>query len=108
EEAGRSDLREKADLVCARAVGRLATLAELTLPLVRPGGHAALIKGAAADEELQEAGAAIRMLGAAHAGTLPTPTGRSVVLEKLRGTGKTYRRRAGEPKRAPLGQARKP
>lgn len=103
EDAGRSDLRETADLVCARAVGRLATLVELTLPLVRRGGRAALIKGAAADEELAEATEAIRLLGGAHAGTLPTPTGRIVVLEKVRPVGKQYPRRAGEPKRAPLG-----
>jgi 16S rRNA (guanine527-N7)-methyltransferase len=108
EEAGRSDLRETADLVCARAVGRLATLVELTLPLVRGAGRAVFIKGAAADEELEEAGAAIRMLGGAHAGTLPTPTGRIVAIEKVRGTGKMYPRRAGEPKRAPLGVTRKP
>lgn len=103
EEAGQGSLREQADLVCARAVGRLATLVELTLPLVRIGGRAALIKGAAADEELAEAAYAIRLLGAAHIGTLQTPTGRIVTLQKVRRTGAKYPRRPGEPKRAPLG-----
>ncbi len=103
EECGQGGFREQADLVCARAVGRLATLVELTLPLVRIGGRAALIKGAAADEELAEAAYAIRLLGGAHIGTLQTPTGRIVTLEKVRRTGAKYPRRPGEPKRAPLG-----
>ena len=103
EAAGHGPLRESAELVMARAVGRLATLVELTLPLARIGGRAALIKGAAAQEEIVEAQAAIRTLGGGAPETLPTPTGRIVVIEKLRPTGRTYPRRSGEPKRAPIG-----
>ena len=97
--------RDAYDLVTARAVGRMATLSELTVPFARVGGLVALIKGEKAGEELDEAKGALHLLHAAHAGTIQTPTGRIVVLEKLRQTPKLYPRRDGEPKRAPLGVA---
>ncbi len=91
------------DVVVSRAVGRLATLSELTVPFARVGGLCALVKGAKAEEELEEAKAALHLLHATHAGTVETPTGRIVVLEKRRETPKTYPRGNGEPKRKPLG-----
>ena len=97
--------RDRYHAVVSRAVGRVATLAELTLPFARVGGLALLIKGQRADAELAEARQALHLLHAAHAGTVETPTGRIVVLEKLRPTPRVYPRRSGEPKRAPLGVA---
>lgn len=103
EEVGhRKGLRESFDAVCARAVGKLESLIELTVPLVKPGGCVYFIKGARAEEELAGAAGAIEKLHCAHAGTVPTPTGRIVVLEKLRATPATYPRRSGEPGRKPL------
>lgn len=99
-------LRGAFDAVTARAVGRLAVVAELTVPFARVGGLVLLVKGQRADEELAEAAEALSLLGAAHAGTVDTPTGRIVVLEKMRETPRTYPRRDGEPKRAPLGVGR--
>ncbi|MEL6741238.1 MAG: 16S rRNA (guanine(527)-N(7))-methyltransferase RsmG [Planctomycetota bacterium] len=96
-------LRDAFDVVVARAVGRLAVLAELAVPCARVGGLCALVKGQKADEELAEAKKALHMLHAAHAGTLDTPTGRIVVLEKRRETPRMYPRRDGEPKNRPLG-----
>ena len=55
--------RETYDVVTARAVARLATLVELTLPFVRVGGTAILPKGLAAHDELREAAYAIERLG---------------------------------------------
>lgn len=101
-----SSHRRAYDAVIARAVGRLVTLSELTVPLAKVGGLCVLVKGARADEELEEAKKALHMLHAAHAGTVETPTGRIVVLEKLRETPKNYPRRDGEPKRVPLGVAK--
>lgn len=98
-------MRGAFDVVTARAVGRLATLAELTVPFARTGGLVALIKGERADEEVAEAKQALHMLHASHAGTIETPTGRVVVLEKRRETPKPYPRPDGEPKRRPLGVA---
>ena len=95
--------RESYDAVVARAVGRLATLAELTLPLAKVGGRVLLIKGQKADEELAEAAPALNLLLAVHEGTVDTPTGRIVVLTKRSRTPKNYPRRDGEPGRAPLG-----
>ena len=96
-------MREVFGAVTARAVGRLAMVAELTIPFAVRGGLVLLVKGQKADEELAEAAEAIRVRGAVHAGTVDTPTGRIVVLEKAMLTPRTYPRRDGEPKRAPLG-----
>lgn len=99
----KSNKREKFDVVTARAVGRLAGLLEITVPFARAGGLCVLTKGQKADEELAEAKGALHLLHAAHAGTVETPTGRIVVVEKLRKTPGAYPREIGEPKRKPLG-----
>jgi 16S rRNA (guanine527-N7)-methyltransferase len=95
--------REKYDVAVARAVGRLNTLAELTVPFVRIGGRCALVKGLQAEEEVQEAEEALALLHAVFVSTTPTPTGQIVVLEKSSATPRTYPRADGEPKRVPLG-----
>jgi 16S rRNA (guanine527-N7)-methyltransferase len=106
EQAGREPgRRDSYDAAVARAVGPMAVIAELATPLVRPGGLVVLVKGEKADEELAAAKQALHLLHATHAGTIQTPTGRLVVLEKQRATPKMYPRRDGEPKRAPLGRA---
>lgn len=96
--------RDAYDAAIARAVGPTATIAELATPFVKPGGVTLLIKGEKAGEELENAKAALHLLLSAHAGTLETPTGRIVILEKLRPTPKAYPRGNGEPKRKPLGR----
>ncbi|MEM1071974.1 MAG: 16S rRNA (guanine(527)-N(7))-methyltransferase RsmG [Planctomycetota bacterium] len=100
----RGELRDHFDAVTARALGRTAVAAELCVPLARIGGLVLLIKGQQAEAELAEAKQALHELHAAHAGTIATPTGRIVVLEKTRRTPKSYPRRDGEPKRAPIGR----
>ncbi len=95
--------REKYDAATARALGPLRVASELLLPFVRVGGLALFIKGQRAGEELEEAKQAMHLLHAACSGVIDTPTGRIVVLEKLRPTPRLYPRRPGEPKRAPLG-----
>jgi 16S rRNA (guanine527-N7)-methyltransferase len=91
------------DLVTARAVGRIAIVAEWCVPLARIGGRVALIKGEKADEELAEARQALHLLHTHHVATLDTPTGRVVVLEKQRKTPALYPRKVGEARRRPLG-----
>lgn len=104
ETAGRDpEHRDAYDAAIARAVGPMATIAELATPFVKPGGVALLIKGERAGEELENAKAALHMLLSHHAGTVETPTGRIVILEKMRPTPKAYPRGNGEPKRKPLG-----
>ncbi len=97
--------REHYDVVIARAVGRLATLLELTVPLAKLGGHVFTIKGRKATQEINDAKHALRLLHCAVVETARTPTGTIVVIQKLRGTAMRYPRRPGEPKRAPLGFA---
>ena len=97
-----TDHRDTYDAAVARAVGPMRVIAELTVPFVRAGGRVLLIKGQKADEELTEAKAALHKLHAVHAGTVDSPTGRIVVLDKPRKTPSGYPRRAGEPKQRPL------
>ena len=94
--------RERYDVVVARAVGRLAVLLELALPLVKVGGQVLVIKGRQATTEIDEAQTALRLLHGNPVQTVRTPTGTIVVIEKLRATPNRYPRRPGEPKRAPL------
>jgi 16S rRNA (guanine527-N7)-methyltransferase len=70
------------DRVTARAVGRLSLLVPLTVPFLRPGGEALLVKGQRADEELAEAAHVLRKQRAVHVKTVATPTGRVVVLRR--------------------------
>lgn len=100
--------REAYDAVVARAVGRLPTLLELTVPFAKVGtaeggGHILLIKGEQAAAELAEAKEAMHLLKVAHVETQETPTGRIVIFEKPSATPKNYPRPNGEPKRVPLG-----
>ena len=101
--------REQYDLVTARALGRIAVASELTVPLAKAsgedgatGGRVLLVKGEKAEEELAEAKQALHLLHTAHLGTIDTPTGKIVVLEKARKTPRLYPRRAGDPARSPL------
>lgn len=54
---------EGADVVTARAVGPLARLAGLCLPLLRTGGAMLVLKGASAPDEIARDTAAVRALG---------------------------------------------
>lgn len=55
--------REKYDLVTARAVANMNTLSEYCLPFAKIGGIFAPMKAAKADEELNEAENAVKLLG---------------------------------------------
>lgn len=64
EEAGKSaDFREKYDFSTARAVSNLRDLSEYCLPFVKVGGAFISMKGAKAEEEIDEANKAIKTLG---------------------------------------------
>jgi len=100
--------REQYDLVVARAVARLAVLAEYCLPLCRPGGRMVALKGRDADQEAQEATHAIALLGGATAHIKPVllPGVWSehylVVVDKAARSPEAYPRRAGMPSKKPL------
>lgn len=64
EEAGQSkEYREKFDFVCSRAVAALNVLCEYCLPFVKQNGLFIAMKGAKAQEEIDGAKAAIKLLG---------------------------------------------
>lgn len=109
EDAGRSpSLREHFDVATARAVAGLRVLAELCLPLVKPGGCFIAMKGPDAAQETEEAQKAVKLLGAeiekVEAFALPgTDMSRTIIVIKKTGhTPKTYPRTNAKIKASPL------
>jgi len=109
EELGQDDKhRERYDLALARALARMATLAELTLPLVRMGGLVVAQKGEDPRAEVEAAQKAIVTLGGQVREisrlTVPGLEGARhlVVLEKVIATPTRYPRRPGMPAKRPL------
>ena len=102
------ETREAFDVVTARGVARLNTLAELTLPLCRVGGVVVASKGADADADAVAAETAVRALGGAirevrrvEVPGLDRPRA-LVVLDKVTPTPDRYPRRPGIPGKRPL------
>lgn len=64
EDGGKnSKYREKYDIACARAVAALPVLCEYCIPFVKQGGQFVAMKGASAQDELQSATNAYKVLG---------------------------------------------
>lgn len=101
--------REAFDVATSRAVARLNVLAELCLPLVKVGGCFLAMKAADCAEEVQEAEAAVRLLGGeiervqAYSVPLTDLSRRLVVVRKLSPTPEKYPRRFAKITAAPLG-----
>lgn len=57
------DVRERFDVICARAVTNTPDLCKLVIPLLRPGGWAIFWKGPAVLGEMEEASKVISRLG---------------------------------------------
>ena len=100
--------REGFDWVVSRAVASLPVLAELCLPLTKPGGHFLAMKSSHTEEEIQQAKRAIRLLGGRIAWIkdycIPTTdvTHRLICIEKIKSTPKQYPRRFAQIKKTPL------
>ena len=100
--------REAFDAAVSRAVARLNLLAELCLPLVRPGGMFLAMKSADSDEEISQAARAVSLLGGRVERIMDyTVPGtdvaqRVVVIRKERPTPKPYPRRYAKIKQSPL------
>jgi 16S rRNA (guanine527-N7)-methyltransferase len=98
--------REQFDAAVVRAVGQLAVIAELCLPLVHVGGRL-LAQKTAADDEVRAAAAAIELMGGeleqlAPARSAARAHGQVVVIRKARPTPPEYPRRPGIPERKPI------
>ena len=107
EDAGRGHLRDRCDVVTARAVSPLSELLEYTAPLARRGGLLALPKGSAGADELGRASAALSILRC----TPPrwermrpeiSATLSVLLVEKAGATSKLYPRKPGIPGKTPL------
>ena len=98
--------RESYDVATSRAVARLNILLELTAPYVKVGGAVLAMKGAAAKEELAEAGSAIAKLGLKLEEVREFPmddtTHAVIVLRKIKPTPAQYPRRYAKIKQNPL------
>lgn len=109
EEAGRkAELRDRFDMVSARAVARLNVLNELCLPFAKQGGAFAAMKGSQSAEELSEAQASIQLLNAKleKVATFELPVEQSerniIVMRKIGGTPGKYPRKPGTPAKEPI------
>jgi 16S rRNA (guanine527-N7)-methyltransferase len=109
EEMGRDPgFRGQYDLVTARAVAPLNTLAEYLLPFVRRGGHAVIYKGASATQEFVDARKAIELLGGEAVRLAPVRVPglgeqRFILLvKKIKATADRYPRGQGLPRKKPL------
>ncbi len=109
EEVGRTEaFRGQFDLVMARAVARLNTLAEYLLPLARTGGYVVAYKGPSAAQEFMEARRAIETLGGETVRFAPVTVPfldeerRILLIRKVRRTPRQYPRQQGLPRKRPL------
>ncbi|MCX7019538.1 MAG: 16S rRNA (guanine(527)-N(7))-methyltransferase RsmG [bacterium] len=108
EEAGRSPARESFDIATARAVGPVASLCEIGLPMLRMGGMLLLYKTRPADGELRGAGRAVSMLGGricpSYYYRLEGDAQERAIhrIEKTAPTPDKYPRRSGIPFKRPL------
>jgi 16S rRNA (guanine527-N7)-methyltransferase len=116
--ADEPDHRAAWDLVVARAVGTIAEVAELGLPLVRRGGHVVAWKRAAGaagepgslEREIEQArriiqaagGAGIRIVALEATERVGLPGNCLAVIRKVRPTPDRYPRSAGERRRGTL------
>ncbi|MBR4086336.1 MAG: 16S rRNA (guanine(527)-N(7))-methyltransferase RsmG, partial [Clostridia bacterium] len=109
EDAGRNkELRGSFDIAVSRAVAELSKLAEYCLPLVKKGGALIAYKGATAEEELENAKAAIKILGGkveeVYQYTLPEEEDKRaiIVIRKISDTPKAYPRSPKAIKEKPI------
>ncbi len=107
--ARQAALRESFDIACARAVAPLNVLCELLLPYVRIGGRMLCWKGPGLAEEMESGRRAAFLLGGRTEAPIACPIDgrdwnhRILPALKTGPTPKKYPRKAGTPKKEPLG-----
>ena len=107
EELGKNkEYREKFDLVVSRAVANLSSLEEYCVPFVKIGGNFISYKSGEIEEEVANAKNATFLLGGkmkeVYKFDLYEQKRSFVVIDKVKGTPKTYPRKAGTPTKTPL------
>lgn len=98
--------REQYDLSVSRAVAHLSTLSEYCIPFVKLGGAFISYKSGECEEEIAASKSAVFLLGGKIREIVKFELGESgrsfVVIDKVKGTPKTYPRKAGTPSKNPL------
>ena len=98
--------REAYDLSVSRAVANLSTLSEYCLPFVKLGGQFISYKSGEIDQEVAESKSAVFLLGGKVKEVVKFELGESgrsfIIIDKVKGTPKTYPRKAGTPSKKPL------
>lgn len=109
EDAGKNkEYREQFDICISRAVADLSVLSELCLPLVAEGGYFLSYKGPNYEEELRNAGKAIKTVGGRAArvesiGSSDTEFNHNIIfIEKIKNTPAQYPRKSGTPSKNPI------
>lgn len=109
EEFGHKDIyREEFDFALSRAVAKLSTLAEYCLPFVKKGGYFVSYKGPNIEEELNNAGKAISLLGGRleKIEKVSFPKDGSIrnliFIKKISATPEKYPRKPGMPDKKPI------
>lgn len=107
EEMGRNkEYREQFDLCVSRAVANLSSLSEYCIPFVKQGGQFISYKSGDIEEEVSNAKNAVFLLGGKlkdiYKFDLYDQKRSFVMIEKVKGTPKTYPRKAGTPTKTPL------
>ncbi|MDO5755217.1 MAG: 16S rRNA (guanine(527)-N(7))-methyltransferase RsmG [Tissierellia bacterium] len=109
EEVSRQkDYREQFDIAISRAVARLNTLVEWSLPFVKIGGVFIAMKGSDGLEELKEAEKGIEILGGRVKGIKEYQLEENdhqrtmIIIEKVKSCPKKYPRGGGKPVKKPL------
>ena len=90
----------------SRAVANLSTLGEYCIPFVNISGNFISYKSGEVEEEVENAGKAIKLLGGRlkeiYKFELAEQKRSFVVIEKVKATPKAYPRKAGTPSKEPL------
>ena len=109
EEFGKNkNYREKYDLATSRAVANMSTLSEYLIPCVKVGGKVLAMKGDKAEEELEEAKKAIKLLGGKVENIdnfyLPDSDIKRniIIIKKIEKTERKFPRKPGTPAKEPI------
>ena len=108
EMARKAEYRESFDLCVSRAVANMSTLSEYCLPFVKVGGKFIPYKASEVEEEVEASHKAIQVLGGKLIDVKKMQLPESdiersfVIIDKVKGTPKTYPRKAGTASKEPI------
>lgn len=110
EDGGRDrQYRGQFDTVVSRAVARLSVLSEWCIPFLREGGYFLALKGPLADEELNDARRAIKILGGKIEDVIEADIPftdlkhKIIIIKKVGQTPLKYPRKSGIATKSPIG-----